>query len=116
MQNEHNRGICNRLYRGHAQNEQFMYVVEGIKCIQPKFNSQMLMLGASIFRSAAVKQVFEISAGQNDHFQCICDRWFFGHAWNKRLVLVVEGVRCIVHSAQVRCSDTFDWGSYVLAS
>ena len=56
-QNDQSQSICDKMYTGNAWSEHLLYVVEGVMCIQPKFDSQMLMALASMFITAAVNQV-----------------------------------------------------------
>ena len=61
-QNANHQCICNKLYRGYALSEQVRKMVDGIVCIQPRFDSQMLVAVACEYTSAAHKQVVAYSA------------------------------------------------------
>ena len=70
-QNDHSQCICDQLNGKHAVWEQVPQVVDGIWCISPKFITKIIKTVASMYVSAAGKRVSGISAGQNDHNQCI---------------------------------------------
>ena len=55
--NANSQCLCDKLSCDHARSEQLRKVVEGIKCIQPKFDSQITMTVASKHISVAGQQV-----------------------------------------------------------
>ena len=71
--NVKSRCIIDKLCRGHALREQVPRVVDGIWCISPKFKPQLIKTMASMYISAAGKQVSGNSAGQNENSRCIYD-------------------------------------------
>ena len=55
--NDNNQYICEKLYFGHAQNEQFPHVVvDDICCIPTKLKPQITRIVASMYIAAASKQ------------------------------------------------------------
>ena len=76
--NDDGQCICDKLYCGHARSGQVLHVINGIWCISPMLNSQIMKTVASMYISAADKQVSGNLAGLNDDCQCICDELFLG--------------------------------------
>ena len=70
-------------------------MVDSIWCISPHFKSQIMKTVASMYISAAGKQVSEYREGQNDNSQCICDKQYCGHASREQVPQVVDGIWCI---------------------
>ena len=91
-QNDNSQCICDKLYSGHARSEQVPQVDDGIWCISPKFKAQIIKTVASMYISAARKQVSGILAGQNDKSQCNCDKMYSGHARRERVPQVDDGI------------------------
>ena len=68
-------------------------MVDNIRCILLKFNSQMIKIVAFMYISG--KQVLGNSGGQNDKSRCICDKLYIRHAQGEQLSPVVDGMWCI---------------------
>ena len=85
-QNNNNQYICDKLYFGHAQNEQVPHVVvDDICCIPSKLKPQIIKTVASMYIFAADKQVYGNLPGHNDNNQCICVNPYSGHAQNEQV-------------------------------
>ena len=101
--NDKTERISAKLYCGHARSDLLPQVVEGVRCIQPLFSSQMLMTVASKYVSAAGKHVSDTLGGPNDDTQCISANLYCGHARSDLLPQVVEGISAFSHCSVLKC-------------
>ena len=72
--------------------EQILPVVDNIWCISPKVKTHIIKTVASMYTSAAGKQVARNSASHNDNRWCIFGNMNYGHALRERKV---DGIWCI---------------------